>query len=269
MEELRLEIIESTDITGWDFEALKEQLNEQLDYYRGIAYTEDTIKDAKDDKSKLAKAKKTLEDARKAYKNKCLEPYAAVEPRIKELTDMIEEQRVKIDGAVKEYEQNQKEQKERVVREYYNKKSFVLGEYADPLFDKIKDPRWFNATTKRASYEQDVQIAINNALNDINEIKSWASPYEKNLLGAYASALTLEQVRDKNEEFLNANKQAGISQQSLAQAVTDTKEITKDDSSQVGNFEGDITLRFHFANKIQSNRLFDYLDAVGIKYEIQ
>ena len=51
MGELQIAGIDSIDITRWDFGLLKKQLSEQLDYYRGIAYTEDIIKDAKDDKS--------------------------------------------------------------------------------------------------------------------------------------------------------------------------------------------------------------------------
>ncbi len=41
MGELQIAGIDSIDITRWDFGLLKKQLSEQLDYYRGIAYTED------------------------------------------------------------------------------------------------------------------------------------------------------------------------------------------------------------------------------------
>lgn len=85
MEELQIVNLENTDIAHWDMAMLKAQLEQRLAYYKGMVYTDDSIKSAKDDRTTLNKAKKVIEDARKAYKAKCLEPYEAMEPQIKEL----------------------------------------------------------------------------------------------------------------------------------------------------------------------------------------
>ena len=90
MEELQLVSLEQTEITAWNFAALKEELARALSVYKTTVYTDDTIKLAKDDKAKLAKAKKIVEDQRKAFKAKCMEPYDAIEPQVKELVAMIE-----------------------------------------------------------------------------------------------------------------------------------------------------------------------------------
>lgn len=91
MEKLQLVNLEQTEITSWDFGALKEELSRALSVYKTATYTDDTIKFAKEDKAKLAKTKKILEDQRKAFKAKCMEPYNALEPEIKDLVSMIEE----------------------------------------------------------------------------------------------------------------------------------------------------------------------------------
>ena len=85
MNELLVGKLEQVDITNWDFEQLKGELQKILSDYKGLVYTDDSIKTAKDDKARLAKAKKAIEDKRKAYKEKCLAPYNAIEPQIKEI----------------------------------------------------------------------------------------------------------------------------------------------------------------------------------------
>ena len=104
MNELQIIKLENTDIIGWNFAMLRAELQSRLDTYAGIIYTDETIKDAKNDRTTLNKVKKVIEDARKAYKARCLAPYDALEPEIKELVDMVEKQRVLIDETVKDYE---------------------------------------------------------------------------------------------------------------------------------------------------------------------
>lgn len=131
MNELQIIKLENTDISGWNFAMLRAELQSRLDTYAGIIYTDETIKDAKNDRTTLNKVKKVIEDARKAYKARCLAPYDALEPEIKELVDMVEKQRVLIDETVKDYETRQKEAKELEVRKYYDRKAVVLGNLAD------------------------------------------------------------------------------------------------------------------------------------------
>lgn len=137
MNELQIVNLEQADITTWNFSQLKDELGRALSVYKTTVYTDETIKTAKDDKSRLAKAKKIVEDQRKAYKAKCLAPYEALEPQIKEIVGMIEEQRTAIDEVVKNFDERKKAEKAKIVRAYYDKKAFVLGDLADPLFDKL------------------------------------------------------------------------------------------------------------------------------------
>ena len=98
MNDLQVISIENNDISTWDFAKVKSELESALAIYRTSVYTDETIKAAKDDKAALAKAKKIVESRRKEFKEKCLAPYSSIEPQIKELVSMIEEQRQQIDG---------------------------------------------------------------------------------------------------------------------------------------------------------------------------
>ena len=68
MNDLQVINLENTDIGNWDFERIRSELQSNLELYTGIIYDDSSIKEAKNDRSTLNKAKKIIEDARKAYK---------------------------------------------------------------------------------------------------------------------------------------------------------------------------------------------------------
>lgn len=109
------EIIISTgnDVTKWDFPAIKAELERRLADYADLVYTDESIGAAKDDRATLRKVKKNIDDARKAYKKKCMEPYEAMEPKLKELMELIDQQNYAIDHVVKDYEARKKSEKEK------------------------------------------------------------------------------------------------------------------------------------------------------------
>jgi hypothetical protein len=58
MEELQIVNLENTDISKWNFEQIRSQLEKGLSNYKGVVYTDDSIKTAKEDRSELNRAKK-------------------------------------------------------------------------------------------------------------------------------------------------------------------------------------------------------------------
>lgn len=263
MNDLQIVNLEQTDITAWDFARIKEELAQTLSQYQSIVYTDDTIKSAKNDKATLAKAKKLVEDQRKAYKAKCLAPYEAFEPQIKELVSMIEEQRVLIDDVVKEYTERQKQEKEVEVKKYYDKKAFVLGSLAEPLYAKILDAKWLNASTSRTKYEEEVQVAVNNALNDINVIKNMNSPYVDTLLEKYTETLSLDDVKAKMEELETAASKAGLTQ-SASVVTSDVQEVKQE--IKANETEG-VSVKI-YANASQMRQICDFMKVIGVNYEM-
>jgi hypothetical protein len=261
MNEINLISFEQTDITSWDFEQLKCELSKTLSVYNTTVYTDENIKTAKSDKATLSKAKKFVEEQRKAYKARCLAPYVEIEPKIKEIVSMIDEQCGLIDGVVKDYTNRQKAEKEKEVRKYYDKKSFVLGEYADNVYENIFDSKWLNVTTSKSRYEEEIQTAINNALKDMEEIKAFKSPFEKTLLEKYATGMSLDAVKSQNEEFLAATEKAGLNQNAQDIAPVDKQEIKTDED------EG-VNVKI-YASQSQLNQIFDFMKAIGVTYEVQ
>ena len=261
MEELQLVSLEQTDITAWNFEELKRELSKALSVYKTTVYTDDTIKLAKDDRAKLAKAKKVVEDKRKAFKAKCMEPYDALEPQIKEIVSMIEEQRVEIADVVKDYTERRKAEKETEVRAYYDKKAQILGKLATPLYEKILDQKWLTASSGK-KYQQEMLIKINDALSDIQTLRAMDSPFIDTVMEKYVSTLSVDEAKAKHEELVIAANKAGLGQQTVQpEAPAPVPETVIDAENG--------TLVKMYGNKSQIVQVLDFARALGVKTEIQ
>ncbi len=263
MNELQIVSLEKTEISSWDFESIKAELAQALSVYKNMVYTDESIKSAKDDKAVLAKVKKLIEDQRKAYKAKCLAPYDAIEPQIKEIVGMVEEQRVLIDNVVKDYTERQKLEKEEEVRKYYDKKAFVLGDMAEPLFSKLLDSKWLNASTSKSKYEEGIQETITKAKSDLDAIRAINSPFVDTLIEKYVETLSLDEAKAKHDELVMAASKAGLNQTGA------TSEIVEKNSIPVVSNDTDGTVIKIHANQNQMNQICDFMKAIGVTYEIQ
>lgn len=267
MNELKVMNLDSTDITTWDFQALKAELQAYLSEYAGLVYTDETIKDAKKDRTTLNKAKKVVEDARKAYKARCLEPYEAIEPQIKELTGLIEERRQQIDEVVKDYEGRQKEAKEKEIREYYDRVSGNLGTDAEKLYLKIFDPKWVNPSTSAAKYREAIQLAVASAVRDLESIRELDSPYEDTLREHYLETLSMEAVLQKNEELNEAVGKAKLTGTAVGEDTYATAPVAEFSENQAVDEEEGTLVRIH-ASQARLNQICDFMKAIGVSFEI-
>ncbi len=263
MNELLIRSLEEIDITACDFKQLKADMENVLSEYKTIVYTDETIKTAKDDKARLGKAKKRLEDERKAYKARCLEPYNVIEPQVKEIVGMIEEQRLAIDEVVKDFTDREKAEKEKIVRKYYDKKSFVLGDMAEVLYEKLLDQKWLNKTASKAKVEEEIQAAINKAADDIAAVREMNSPFVNTLLETYASTLSLDGAKAKHTELMEAAAKAGMNRQ------TDSAPAQEAVREQVTADSGDGVIFKVYGSQSQINQVMDFMKAIGVSYEIQ
>ena len=265
MNEMQLFEYENTDVSTWDLSVLRARVQGYLSDFEGLVYTDETIKEAKNDKAQLNKVKKVIEDARKAYKAKCLAPYEELEPHLKELVDLVEQQRLHIDETVKDYEARQKEAKELEIRKYYDCKAVVLGDLADALYQKLFDKKWLNATTSKSKYEEGILTAVNGAKADLDEILAMHSPFEETLVDYYKT-LPMDQVRSKREELESAARKASFTSPGGV-SVSGTPEMSPVMEQVHVNTEEGTTVRI-YANKTQMNQITDFMKAIGVRYEL-
>lgn len=106
-------------------------------YYKNIIFTEDTMKIAKDEKSKVNKFKKIVEDYRKKTIEEWKKPITQFETLSKETERILGDTYATINSQVINYEETQKQEKEQEIRDYFEeyKKSLNID------FIKFEDTR--------------------------------------------------------------------------------------------------------------------------------
>ena len=173
----------------WNNEELKAEIAEKMQEYKSLAFTEETIKEAKADRAKLNKLRTAFEDERKRIKKLCMAPYDEFEKQVKELIALIDEPIRLIDGQIKEVEEQRKIEKKGRVLGFYEG---VIGPLKGVLpFEKIFRPEYLNATKSMKSITEEIQSLINRVNSDLDTIEGFGSKYELQIKDAYLKTLDL------------------------------------------------------------------------------
>ena len=200
----------------FNYDQLKSKLSEQLEHYKNLVVTEDGIKGAKEDKSKLNKLKTALDNQRKAVKKECLAPYEDFEIKVKELISMIDGPVKAIDEQIKVFDESKKAEKKEQIKAFYLEN---IGDLASLFpFEKIENPRWINATYKMSDIEKEISDSIFKFKNDIGIIKAMKTGCEQQMLDKYLQTLDMsaamaektrwEDQQKKLKEYEEAQKKA-------------------------------------------------------------
>lgn len=257
-----LKTVESTGITTWSFDEINLALDNLLEKYKGKVYTEESYKSAKSDRQELNAINNRIEEKRKEYKKICLAPYNAIEDEIKALTKKIEEQISEINEYIKAVEEKEKTDKKLKIKEYYDVKSVILGEYAERLFEKLLNIKWLSKKFSEKNWKIEVQDAINKAESDIKAIKALGSAFEKVLTDKYCETVSLDTVMEYRDELERACEARNDVSASAPVSVA----VTVADNTESGS--ADYTMLKVYASGDALFRLQDYMTMMGIKYEI-
>ena len=143
----------------WNYEDVKQWLQDGLARYKGVVYDDTQIALAKTDRATLNKLAAAIDAKRKEMKALYLQPYTEFEAQAKELTAMIKMQADEIDAQVKAFDNHRKEQKlAQIKAEIYTP---MLGNLAELIpYEKLHNPKWLNITTSMASIGEDMARTV-------------------------------------------------------------------------------------------------------------
>lgn len=195
MEELSLKINHPDDgkflqQIGWNKEQITKYVSEVTNQYKGIAYTDEQIPDAKKDRAALNALKKNISDGRIQVKNALMAPYYAFESEVKEVVALIDEPIAMIDQQIAEYEERVRDEKREELRSYFDQK---IGELAEKLsFDMIFNTKWLNKSVSVKSCKDEIDKAILRTDTDLRTIETMVDDKYR----AYAADYYLQNGRD-------------------------------------------------------------------------
>lgn len=185
-------VTQQSAVINCDFENAKAYLRGRLDEFRGVVFTEDMKKDAKQTVADLRKEKKELIDRVKEVKKEYMIPFDKFNAQATELIEMYDEPIDYINNQVADYERKRIEEKKIFIRELYDE--FIgcdelMAEYL-PL-EKIYNPKWENATTTRKAILTEMDEYLNKTKEAIASIKEMNSDVEQIALNMYKETFDL------------------------------------------------------------------------------
>lgn len=117
--ELKVDEIQLPDVIRFNYDELKAELAETMQFYESVVYTDEQIKDAKADRAKLNKLKAALKDEKIKRKKEYLKPFEDFEKKINEIIEIIDKPVALIDTQIKDFEEKEKAAKRQEIGAYW------------------------------------------------------------------------------------------------------------------------------------------------------
>lgn len=152
--ELRIEQKQLPEPMKFNYEELKAQIEQMAHDYEVSVYTEEMIKSAKADRSKLNALKRSLNEERLRREREWMAGFQDFKDKINEIIAIIDKPAQIIDTQVKAFEEKQKSEKKDSIEEYFN------NEVTHPewlRFEQIFDAKWLNTTTSMTKVKEQIQ----------------------------------------------------------------------------------------------------------------
>ena len=212
--EIRINDLSLPEKIIFNYEELKEGISAKVAHYKNLVYTDDQIKEAKEDRANLNKLKKALNDERIRLEKEYMIPFNTFKAQLNEIIKIIDEPVTLIDSQVKEYQENKKEEKRKEIVAYFDS---VKEKLPDEIgLEGIFNTKWLNESVSMKSVKKEIddivckiQVDIS-AINDLGELSFYAlEKYFKshNLNDSILFAKEQIELEKKKAEFENKNEE--------------------------------------------------------------
>lgn len=208
MEQLELRM--TTDLAtaipaeiGFNFDELKTELAARLEHYNHLVVTEDTIQAGKEDRANLRKLRDVIETRRKDVKRQCEQPYKAFEARVRELTALIDAPIAAIDGQVKAFEEQQRQQKLAEIEAIYVELVPDTIKEIIPL-RRIMDPTWLNKGTSMKKITEAIELIVKRTNVDMALIDGVDPKYLTTVRAKYIATLDVDAALKERDRLVEA-----------------------------------------------------------------
>lgn len=215
MQEINLSVQLQNGIIEANFDSIKAALSAELETYKGMVFTEESKKDAKDTVAYLRKFRKALDDKRKEIKNAYMAPCDAFEAQVNELKKQVDEPINFINQQIAEFERKRIEEKQALIKNIYEDAAAEHTEAATYLpLQKIYDSRWENATTTKKAITEAITDRMVSVEKDLATIRGMESEFEDKGIEKYKMTLalsdaiaTMNQYQKQKEETMRREQE--------------------------------------------------------------
>lgn len=270
-----MEFVMSTDLNtalpkeiGFNFEELKAELSERLEYYNGLVVTETTIKEGKAERAKLSKLREAVEAKRKEVKRECMAPYTDFERKVKELVTIIDAPIAAIDSQIKAFDDLRREEKRAEIQRAYE--AIVPGEQRDIIpLERIFDLKWLNATVKMKAVEETLTEIVRRTEGDLLALDAVEPEFSVAVRARYAETLDIGAALRYQQALRDAEEAARRRAADTAQAPVRPSATVNAPAAEPAHYQEKLyLLRLElYLTQPQATALKKFLVANGIDYE--
>ena len=189
MESYEVQVQQQAGKITCDFESGKTYLNERLEEYRNVVFTEDSKKEAKATVASLRKEKKAFTDRVKEVRDEYMKPLEEFAAKAKELADMYDQPINFINGQVSAFEQRRIEEKKEQIKDLYLE---CLGDMQAELpLNKIYNSKWENATTNPTQIRREMMERKETVKQGLDAIRQMHSDSEEKAVAMFLESYDL------------------------------------------------------------------------------
>lgn len=151
--ELRIEPVAIPEKFSFNYDELKQELTEKARIYEALVYDDKQIKEAKADRADLNRLKKALNDERIRREKEYMQPFNAFKAQINEIIGIIDKPVKLIDERIKDFEEQQKQEKKKKIEECFN----ASNPYDWLNLQQFFDNRWLNSSVSAKSIQEAIK----------------------------------------------------------------------------------------------------------------
>lgn len=183
----------------FNYEELRADLTTALADFENRVYTEDTIAEAKEDRAKLNKLKKAINDERIAREKEYMQPFNEFKSQAKELCDMIDTASSGIGEQLDAFEQKRIAEKTSHIQSLFND---VASNYDLPFItlEKVMNDKWLNKATSDKAIVEEITERFEKAIKDLEVIRKMPS-YSFEAEESYKTCLDLNTALEEGEKI--------------------------------------------------------------------
>lgn len=242
--ELKVNEVAIPEQITFNYEELRNELTEKVSMYETLVYTDEQIKEAKEDKANLNKLKRALNDERIALEKKYMQPFETFKAQVNDIIRIIDKPIAVIDKQVKEFEQKEKDEKLEAIKEMFASVGFQPFVNLEMIFDN----KWLNKTFSMKKIEDAMKermFQIGNdvkTLNDLPEFGFEALEIYKTTLDinmALAEGRKLADIQKKKKEQQEAEERRRAELEACNNSIEQNVEsVLESEDAPAGKAEG-------------------------------
>lgn len=194
---MELQVIQpNVSLFKFNEDELKKVIQEKKMLYADIAYTEDTMTDARKDLAALRKDKASVNEVVKKVKRKYEKPFVDFKNRVDSITQDIDDVINQIDQEVKEFDKQKKEEKKAKIIQIYQ-------EYIQipVLFDDLFNQKWLNKTYTLKKIKEEMLHFQEVFQRDLETIMETCD-FKEEAAAVYSSTRDIAKALKRNQELI-------------------------------------------------------------------